>query len=115
MAIKDSTVTLKGGDARVTSVTILPQPDGSCGIRVTGVTLDGTGRPVVLKDAEMRSASALSEPAVAGFLDLGLVALRTANGLEDLNLPATVELATDPVPVDLTAQAPADLKTAPSP
>lgn len=82
MAVKDKSVTIKGDLARVASMQVFPQPDGSVVIIVAGVTNDSEGRLVALKEAQIGYRPGQND-LVSNLLGPALDALRKVNGLED--------------------------------
>jgi hypothetical protein len=86
MAVKNRTVEILGSAAKVTCVTLYPQPDGACAVVVAGVTRDSEGRAVALREAQLKS-DAGQNAVLDDFLNIGLAALLKINGLEDAAVP----------------------------
>lgn len=82
MALRTKTVQINGTDAKVTSINLFPQADGSVVVVVNGVAQLADGTLHSLKDAQLR-ANPDQQPVLADFLSLGLKRLRVVNGLED--------------------------------
>ena len=82
MPLRTRTVQISGADAKITSINLFPQADGSVVVVVNGVAQLADGSLHSLKDAQLR-ADPSQRPVLADFLALGLRQLRTVNGLED--------------------------------
>lgn len=79
MAIQNKTVTFLGANAKLTSFTVIPQPDGSYVVSIAGTTDDGAGFVEQLATTKSYGSgvAVLNNMAAAA-----LSALRIANGLE---------------------------------
>lgn len=97
MAIKDRAVTIKGSDAKVTCVSIYPQPNGGAVFSVVGVTNDSDGRAVALKEARIEYSGGENN-STDNLLRFCLDALRKVNELEDgpVQLEPKAEAAAEP-------------------
>lgn len=81
MAIQDSTITLKGDQAAVGMLGILPQSDGSILLEVRGTVKDSAGEVHGLGVAQIKVQPG-QVPVIDNMLARALTELRKANKLE---------------------------------